>query len=647
MFARSQYRTRSDIFLERWALEIFLAILFLGYLISAQAWEINYGFLFAIAGFLMVLSPPRARLPTIWYALGGATIVFSLLGFVPMADSQVPDWRRKLVELGLEAGGLHFVQPRLVGETLAVRVITVIVGFWILSQRVSKERVRHLAAAFVTTISIYAILSWFGGSLSQDGGNHYGFFPNRNHSAVLLALASIVGFGLLLQAQSERNLRTLILALVCFGVCLWALLVWSISRSGLLLAVVGTVLVITSVGRRHLNRNALMTIGLIGIASIGGFAIGQSELKVRLFESLNYFTDRTLPLTSESLTPAAPAIDQSFDLRIPIWIDTLDMIAAAPLVGVGAGQYAAVFPQFRERSMVNNDADVTHPESDWLWVASESGVPAVLCLLSLTLIVALTGWRAARAGRSRAVRISCWAAGTCFALQSFIDIGGHRAPLAWTAAWLFALALSGKHLTEAAKAQVWWRVMGALVLGAGIWLLVPNVRGSYVLATTLPNQVHSSIADFYQMDLMAKANAQKNGVEYDPDVETDPLMKALVVIDDSLEILPFQKDFYHLRGLASLHFEDLSQETDKAFVIERGLDPTWVEGPLRQAAAWLPIDSDRALLLWKEALRRAKVLEGRDPATRWTVDYVLRAIRASAEKSTQLSKKLAQAPDQW
>jgi hypothetical protein len=65
------------------------------------------------------------------------------------------------------------------------------------------------------------------------------------------------------------------------------------------------------------------------------------------------------------------------DFRFRIWQDTIALSASSPWFGTGLGNFAALFPFFRKESIT--PAAVIHPESDWLWLATEIGWVGVAC----------------------------------------------------------------------------------------------------------------------------------------------------------------------------------------------------------------------------------------------------------------------------
>src|SRR4029077_16729521 len=59
-----------------------------------------------------------------------------------------------------------------------------------------------------------------------------------------------------------------------------------------------------------------------------------------------------------------------------IFHDTFRLIRNSPWCGIGFGNFESIFAIFRDASL--GDRRVLHPESDWLWLWTELGWPAVV-----------------------------------------------------------------------------------------------------------------------------------------------------------------------------------------------------------------------------------------------------------------------------
>ena len=102
----------------------------------------------------------------------------------------------------------------------------------------------------------------------ETGVPQFGFFPNHNHSATLLAVGLVLSLGLLLHGANLRKVGAVVVGV--FGVLLvtYWLVFCNISRAGILLAAVGSLLLLLlyGVGRKRRNGRRVLFLALL----IGG-----------------------------------------------------------------------------------------------------------------------------------------------------------------------------------------------------------------------------------------------------------------------------------------------------------------------------------------------------------------------------------------
>src|SRR6202035_1669634 len=111
------------------------------------------------------------------------------------------------------------------------------------------------------------------------------------------------------------------------------------------------------------------------------------------------------------------------DFRWRIFHDAFELIRDSPWCGIGLGNFEPVFAIFRNASF--GDTRALHPESDWIWLWSELGWPAVaLVLVGLGLLVRrifpLTE------GTNQRYRLATLICVVLFALHGLVDVSGHR-----------------------------------------------------------------------------------------------------------------------------------------------------------------------------------------------------------------------------
>jgi len=567
------------------------------------------GILWTGAGLLMVIFPPEVKIPRTWCLLAAGFVLFSAMGFLPRGWFTVPAWRTELEHLGADTGPFVFVQARLAAESLAGFVASTAVVIYLLGHRVRTQTQQRLALAFTLGVGLWAAaaLRW------HEPQTVFGFFPNRNHTATLLAMGTFVGLGTFAQAIRYRHGWVAGLAAIPMAVCLYSLYIASESRAGIVLVFAGFAIWISASGIRHLRGNLGKALLLIVLAACGIFLIVDTKVKTRLRDSVEQMAPAALNSATSPESPFTTGSTEQLALpkdgRITIFRDTVEMIRQGPWTGVGAAQFAQVFPQFRKPTTGPNASRCLHPESDWLMMTAETGWPATLFLAGGVIAVFFAAWKCARNGRGRVLRAGCITAAMLLCLHGIFDLPGHRLGLAWSGALLLAMSLSPPEANGANRPSRWstygWRGLGLALSLAGILLLHAQWVQKPLLPSAQVSRLMSEAKALYDQDQAAYNKAASEGREYQPDPANDPLEAALLLLAEVNRLAPLDPHPYYVRGTLALHYDDKQDIAKKAFAIQRRLDPTRVNVAMEQAQSWTKLDPDQVLALWREGLRRA------------------------------------------
>lgn len=246
------------------------------------------------------------------------------------------------------------------------------------------------------------------------GWTGYGPFPNRNHTAALLAMGALVGCGCVVRASRRKNYTLLAIGALAVALIFIAL-VQSKSRGGLIgfgagLAVFGTLTVI-----KLRTRAALVTSLSVMLLSAALLLAFGSNLLAR-FDSA---ADGNIPQ----------------NLRWHIWRDTIAMWRTAPWFGFGLDSFAQVFPFFQTVRI--DDQYVLHPESSWLlWLVELGAWPTALLAIALFFFVAKNLRGLFESERGFHIRVGALAGTVALLCHSLYDVPAHR----WATAG-FGLAL--------------------------------------------------------------------------------------------------------------------------------------------------------------------------------------------------------------
>ncbi len=603
----------------------FWLIVFLGAITASGPWAGTRGLLFSLTGIVMILFPPNVRLPKAWLLLGAAFLVLGAASFLPVAWIGMPEWRQTLEGLGFRTGPLVAVQPELAMESYLQYAALFIPCLWLLGHRVPPAQLRLVAILFVSGVAVFAVASKLAGSI--NGWGTFGFFPNRNHSGAYLAMGAVCGLGLAFQYAREREFTRLALMLACTGLCFWALVFWSISRGPVLLAALGTVVWIFMMGPAYLGVNGrrfvLLAVGLV----TGIFLLSENTVKTRLTASTSKITTMA-DETGREITP------EDIDARIPIALDTATMISHNALTGVGPGQYAYVFPQFRKNAALAHDFQILHPESDWLWIASEMGVPAFLALGALATLVVLKSARAVRGGRVRATRAALFSAAVILVLHGFIDVPGHHLPLLFAAVLLGTMSLSEAHDPSPGAVYRWiFRGLGCAVLAWGGFLLLSEAKNDDSLALTLQSKTMEKADSLVRRDTVLP--------EYQEGTP-NPVTDAITLLQKASHKIPLSLDFQSAISRLAANYEELDPVMFRAMKAERDLYPTSIDLPFRQALLLRTLELyPEAVSAWGESLSRSRKIAGNQPLSPWAPARIEARIRKESEKPKELKEAAA------
>lgn len=376
------------------------------------------------------------------------------------------DWRVQAESLGIPlSGGSINPQPWMGVQSLILIVAAMTWLYLMVNLPVNAERREQSLRMFAIVFALigfgvfYLTLIGVKNPLATSVHN-FSFTPNRNHTSLAIAAGGIaafaIGFDLLVRGRLRGGFFLLFTVLACFG------LAASLSRSGILVFLIGCglwVFVIARSGRMAGHWKWLTPFVfwiLIGLFFLGG----ATSNRLRDFISSGWGSVR--------------------DFRAEIYRDAQALWADVPWTGVGLGSFAEVFPQYRDASVVGQP--VLHPESSFLWFASEGGWIFLLCVGLVGIGLARCIWtRDHQYDRFRkmatVVLLACM-------LQAFIDVPLHRLGIFMLLGFVYGLA---RVSVRREVAPLWlppivWRGVGVGLAAVGfVWLI----------ATVKPLPVHS------------------------------------------------------------------------------------------------------------------------------------------------------------
>src|SRR5947207_4066763 len=456
---RSQSHESQNATIIRWIANGTVALLpvlacFLGG--ATQKWE--EGLIITLLSLCLLVRPPR-------FSLGAFTNVVLLVLFILAAVALFParwffqpGWRAALVnDFGIQLPSTLTPQPWITLGCLVSFAAGLSWLYIVSTQDLERREVRFQLRLFTSGIVFLAAIS-IALHLARTtlsfwhNEQNFGPFPNRNVTGALFGLAAIVILACVQDDLRKRRKRWIvwILALVLIG----AAIILNFSRSGVAMLMAGSAFWFGTQAFRQRSPWRL--------------ALGVSlSLLLLLFTALLLFGGQTLErfhLHNFGSTGI------SSNLRWQIFHDTFRLIRNSPWCGIGFGNFEPIFAIFRDASL--GDARALHPESDWLWLWTELGWPAVVLII---VGIALLASRVfpLRSGTNQGYRLAALIAVLLFAIDGIVDVSGHQVGTAFAAVFLLGLsAFRPLSLKRSRWTSILFRFVGLVLLAAGLSLVV-------------------------------------------------------------------------------------------------------------------------------------------------------------------------------
>ncbi len=524
------------------------------------------GLLLAIAGLWMMLKPPSAspsrRLD--WMLL--LLTVWSLTAFLPNGLLGGASWRQPLAAAGLDFTWMATPQPWVTTEAVLLLIGGISWFYLIWNAEPSYEDRRRLLWVLTLGITVLAVgqicatyYNWR--SPFQAAGLGFSYFPNKNQTGLIYAMGGSIAFGLTIHLLRCRR-RSALIALLCLLIC-FAASVFVLSRAAILLFFAGCLIAyLTAFNLRGAFRMMRFVLPII--------IVGMTFLLVMGRESLQRFAFWKA---------------EGSELRLDIYRDTLSMVTELPASGLTLGNFAWVFPQFREQVQVAQS--VIHPESDWLWLLSELGPPG-LAIMALAVIVVMSRFLPFGEERSVPYRAPAFGALTIFLMHSFFDVPAHRFGTLLIAFFVYRLAAAPIAKEPLALLPRWsLRIQGVLLLASGaVWFL----------------------SDVFSLPWTTKITNERARETLAQNFSAASRERIEEALDDAIGAFPLDWQNYTIRARYRLAFERDAQGASSDFVVARTLEPNSAEVPFQEGVTWMQYSPRQAAQAWREALNRHAIV---------------------------------------
>ena len=536
---------------------------------------------------------PPALTPLTWR--GNALLitliaVLVLKEFAPRIFFTGTRWRTEAAGvMGMDVPWTHHPEPARAFDAMLVAVIAVVWLHWV--RNLAAHRETRLAMAWillgagVTVAGICFTMKAHPGETgaifgirTTPGWIGWGPFPNRNHTASLLAMSAVGGLGCVAWAVVRRRKPLAVAATAGVLMIIVALLI-SKSRGGLVAFGVGFAVFGGMILWKHRDRRAVAVVA-------GGMAVVALCVAVFGTQVIGRFS-------SEEGTHI------SNTMRVEIWKNALAMWKDAPLLGHGVETFRSLFPFYQHLKL--DDNVVLHPESSWLqWLIELGLIP--LALLVVVFARVLFPRLAGIFQRRGTFYLSAGAVAAVAALvaHAVIDVPGHR----WGTAG-FALALLGLACPVATAVKLGGASMPRVAL-------LPLAIGFF---WALPFWGHGPGWQPVVVEQLRKR-----------EVAGEPPRPSLEEWRRELKYFPFERDLHHFAGLRELE-NGIPKTSDwqRHFEIVQRLAPGGWRYPIAHAKAVKRLSPALCFQYWQLAIERSdwRGAEVLGEAVRDTIDLPL------------------------
>ncbi len=516
----------------------------------------------AIGGF-MIWRPPLlspGRWVDRWVLV---TIGVFCLSLLPLAEVFPAEWHDRAGSLGILLPTTLAPHP---WESVEWIVLFIAVFGWLYTLcafpvvHADRKRVMRFFAwggAILGATAATATLLGMNNPFAPDVHN-FSYFPNRNQWGLFLAMG---GISFITIAVLSLQFRRYFIWFFIAGLILYGLgLTYSLSRAALLLFLLG---------------------------SFGWFIWQAPRQKIRY--ALIYGLPALLLAASALIQFGGPFLERlsnapeklTNDFRWSIYRDAMDMFVSQPLWGSGLGSFDEVFPQFREQSRFY--LSIIHPESDWFWVATETGLLGAVAFACLTIallrqVLPLSNERTDLYRKGAIVVV------LIFLLHTLVDVSAHRLGTVCTAGLFFALSRSEHSRGQERSIPLW--------LGRLVGLILALVGLMWSLGALFDWPTHSEV---FRLQKAEKFQAA---------LESGEGNLAISHAEKWIETFPMDWQAYYSLGQAQLYFRVSAEEARSSFRRMRFLEPVLAEPAYLEGLAWIPYDPAGTLNAWREALER-------------------------------------------
>ncbi len=402
----------------------------------------------------MTWNPGRiVRIPLVFRTIGLAMLLLPMAYLLPLPESLIHAMPGRAIYAdvlaSIAADGWRSISIIPSATEYALYATLPVVAVFAVVYLLPVPQVKNLVYLVIGVAALQATLGLMQYGAGPDSALHFGnpyasksasgTFANRDHLAgmlemvlpvVLALMAASLGHGGMKSHRRRARWRQKIAFLSSFkghqaaffgalGVLLLLGLVFTRSRAGLALAMLGLFLSLLAFARRLGGSNVYGTLGtVLAVAMIAAVEIGLAPVLDRF------------------------SVDPLTDSRLSIFSSTLDGIGSLFPFGGGAGVFPPVYPLFQPANL--GQVFVNHAHNDYLEALFEQGVFALFILIAGLLIYLRQWprlWIRSRWGSFRFIQVGAGIGLLLMLLHSLLDFNLQIPANAITFAFLAAVFL--------------------------------------------------------------------------------------------------------------------------------------------------------------------------------------------------------------
>lgn len=419
-----------------------LAVSFFGGDVAERSWQLNLvvasGFVALAAALAQGRAVAFSAMPASVRVLLVLVVVVPLLQLVPLP----PSWSQHLPGRALEwqildavgaAGRWRPLSLEPLQTAMALLMLAPMAALFMLGLRATRGEAFLLLALLVVLVVGAALIGLTQYASSGRTFDFYqkayrgpllGYFTNRNHMALYMAVGMLAGGGLVRWVLGRTSVS--MLATGAWSFLLLCVIIGTASRAGFALGcLAGSIAVIQCASLRRTN---------ILKTAIGGSVV---VAVLVLLVSLSGMFGRLVARFSATDT----------DARWDVWARSLSIARDYFPFGAGFGTFENVYKKYEQLSWVNT-VYMNHAHQDYIEIVMEAGALGLLLLAALWLAWAICIWRVVhqRAPDQRDDRIVALTGGAVmllFALHSLVDYPLRTPALAGIFSLSFGLLVRG------------------------------------------------------------------------------------------------------------------------------------------------------------------------------------------------------------